>query len=108
MKLKELSEQPQKMNSCANMKYGIRSGPKEHTKYWAECDGVRIEFDIFDVIDEQRWQQYDEQFYNLFKYIKGQLITSDLTDEEYQAIVDRRSEAEKKAIEDRIHNPNSR
>lgn len=84
------------------MIYGVRSGLKEHTKYWAEHEDSRIEFDIFDVTDPKRWENFDEKFHSLFEYIKGQLIQSDLTEEEYAAIEARRTNAEKKAIEERI------
>jgi hypothetical protein len=72
------------------------------TKYWAEHEDIRIEFDILDIADKEKWAQYDLQFHSLFEYIKNQLIPSYLTDAEYQAIVSRRTEAEKKDIENRI------
>lgn len=77
------------------------------TRYWAEFEEDRIEFDLSDVLKDKCLYDAHPQFRSLFDYVANLLIHTDMTGEEYDAIVARRTLAERRAIEDRIRNPKS-
>ncbi len=63
------------------------------TRYWAELDGNHIEFDITEARQAGHLYDTHPQFTSLFDYVVSLLIPSELTDEEYAAIVARRTTA---------------
>lgn len=88
-------------NMCFGILNEIKKGvPYGPTKYWAECDGDRIEFTTLELADIR--DRTDIKFHGLFDYIEGLFIKSDMSDEEYARVVARRTAADERAIEEKI------
>jgi hypothetical protein len=69
------------------------------TRYWAERDGVRIEFDVLEMRNRDTFPM---EFHPLFDYIDSLFIKSYMTDEEYERVVASRTAAEKQRIDEQI------